>query len=89
MFVESAVERRAAEAERIRRLADVAAMVAKALFDHRLLDRLADDVLPLAGLVVGLGPGELQHVGEESLGETVTADDLLGRALWLLASEPT
>ena len=27
---------------------------------HRLLDRVADDVLPLARLVVGFGPRQLQ-----------------------------
>ena len=39
------------------------------------LDRLADDVLPAARLVVGLGPRQLQDVGEETLGETVAAHD--------------
>ena len=48
---------------------------------HRLLDRLAHDVLPLAGLVVGLGPRQVQDVGEEALGEAVAAHDLGGQQL--------
>ena len=38
----------------------------------------ADHVLPLPGLVVGLGPRQLQDVGEEALGEAVAAHDPLG-----------
>ena len=48
---------------------------------HRLLDGLAHDVLPLAGLVVGLGPRQVQDVGEEALGEAVPAHDLGGEQL--------
>jgi hypothetical protein len=47
----------------------------------RRLDRLAQHVLPLAGLVVGLGPRQPEDVGEEALGEAVTAHDLLGQLL--------
>ena len=35
-------------------------------------------MLPPAGLVVRLGPRQVEHVGEESLGETVAPDDALG-----------
>ena len=42
-------------------------------------DRLGDDVLPLAGFRVGLGPGEAEHVGEEALGQAVAAHHALGQ----------
>ena len=45
---------------------------------HRLLDVVAHDVLPLAGLVVCLGPRQLQDVGQEALGEPVAAHYALG-----------
>ena len=45
---------------------------------HRDLDVLADHVLPLARLVVRLGPRQLQHVGQEAFGQSVPSDDLLG-----------
>ena len=48
---------------------------------HGRLDGLAHDVLPLAGLVVGLGPRQVEDVGEEALGEAVAADDLGGEHL--------
>ncbi len=32
-------------------------------------------MFPLAGLVVGLGPRQLEHVGQEHLGESVTTHD--------------
>ena len=50
---------------------------------HRLLDGVADDVLPLAGLVMSVGPRKPEHVGEEPLGETVTAHDQLRERLAL------
>ena len=53
---------------------------------HRLLDRLAHDVLPLAGLVVGLRPRQVQDVGEEALGEAVAAHDLGGQQLAVAVS---
>ena len=34
-------------------------------------------MFPLAGLVVRLGPGQLEHVGEEQLGEAVASHDAL------------
>ena len=40
---------------------------------------VGDDVLPLAGLLVGLGPREPEDVGEEPLGQAVAAHDLLGQ----------
>ena len=40
-----------------------------------------DHVLPLAGFLVGVGPGEPEDVGEEPLGEAVTAHDPLSEAL--------
>ena len=40
--------------------------------------RLGDDVLPLARLVVGLGPRQPEDVGEEPLGQAVAAHDALG-----------
>ena len=43
-----------------------------------LLDVVAHHVLPLAGLVVGLGPRQLEDVGEEALGEAVPAHHALG-----------
>ena len=46
--------------------------------EHRGLDVLADDVLPLARLLVGIGPREAEDVGEEALGEAVPAHDPLG-----------
>ncbi len=48
---------------------------------HRLLDGIADDVLPLACLVVGIGPRQPEHVGEEPLGEAMTANDELRQRL--------
>src|SRR5690606_41856206 len=42
---------------------------------HRLLDGGGDDVLPLAGLGVGVGPRQVEDVGEEALGEAVPAQD--------------
>ena len=45
---------------------------------HRGLDRLGDDVLPLAGLVMRFGPREPEDVGEEALGEAMPPHDLLG-----------
>ena len=52
--------------------------VAEQAVDRRL-DALADHVLPLAGLVMGLGPRQAEDVGEEALGETVAAHDPLGQ----------
>jgi hypothetical protein len=43
------------------------------------LDRLGDDVLPLAGLDVRVGPREPEDVGEQALGQPVAADDPLGQ----------
>ncbi len=40
-----------------------------------LFDLGGDDVLPLARLLVGVGPREAEHVGEEALGEAVAAHD--------------
>ena len=42
---------------------------------------VGDHVLPLAGLLVGVGPGQPEDVGEEALGEAVAAHDPLGEAL--------
>ena len=50
-------------------------------FVDRLLDRVADHVFPTARLVVGVGPRELQDVGEEALGEAMPADDSLTELL--------
>ena len=38
------------------------------------LDVVGDDVLPLAGLLVGVGPRQPEDVGEEALGQAVAAD---------------
>ena len=46
---------------------------------HRRLDVLAHHVLPLAGLVVRLRPRQLEHVGEEALGEAMPAHHPLGQ----------
>ena len=35
-------------------------------------------MLPLAGLVVGVGPGQTEHVGQEPLGQPVATHDGLG-----------
>ena len=48
--------------------------------DDRLLDRLGDDVLPLAGFLVRLRPRQPEDVGEEALGQPVAAHDPLGEA---------
>ena len=48
---------------------------------HGQLDAVGDDVLPLAGLLVGLGPRQPEDVGEEALGQAVAADDRLGEGL--------
>ena len=47
---------------------------------RRGLDRIGDDVLPLAGLGVGVGPRQAQDVGEEALGQAVAAHHALGQA---------
>ena len=52
--------------------------------DDGRLDRLGDDVLPLAGLLVGVGPRQLEDVGEEALGEAVAAHHPLGEPLAVL-----
>jgi len=44
------------------------------------LDGLGDDVLPLAGLDVRVGPRQVEDVGEEALGESVAAHDPFGEA---------
>src|SRR3546814_4450616 len=49
-----------------------------------VLDRLGDDVLPLAGFLVGVGPRQTQDVGEEALGEAMAAHGALGEALALV-----
>jgi hypothetical protein len=43
------------------------------------LDVVGEHVLPLAGLRMGLGPAQAEDVGEEALGEPVTAHDPLGQ----------
>ena len=43
------------------------------------LDLVGDDVLPLAGFLVGHGPRQPEHVGEEALGQPVLAHDSLGQ----------
>ena len=53
--------------------------VAEHAHDGRL-DRLGDDVLPLAGLLVGVRPRQVEDVGEEPLGEAVAAHHPLGEA---------
>jgi hypothetical protein len=45
----------------------------------RPLHRVGDDVLPLAGLDVGVGPRQPEDVGEQALGQPVAADNLLGQ----------
>src|SRR3989442_9892635 len=45
-----------------------------------LVELRADDVLKLAGLVVGFGIFNREGVPEESLGEAVAADDVAGAA---------
>src|SRR5437879_9258239 len=45
-----------------------------------LVELRADDVLELAGLVVGFGIFNREGVAEESLGEAVAADDVAGAA---------
>ena len=40
---------------------------------------VGDDVLPLPGLGVGVGPRQPEDVGEEALGQAVAAHDLLGQ----------
>ncbi len=49
--------------------------------DHRRLDRLADDVLPLARLGVGDRPRQPEDVGQEALGQAMSPDHLLGEHL--------
>jgi hypothetical protein len=48
---------------------------------HGRLDRVAHHVLPLAGLVVRIGPRQAEHVGEEPLGQAVAAHDALRQRL--------
>ena len=48
---------------------------------HRGFDGVAHHVLPLAGLVVGVGPRQPEHVGEEALGQAVAAHDALRQCL--------
>src|SRR2546425_7659788 len=45
-----------------------------------LVELRADDVLKLAGLIVGLGIFNRERVPEEALGEAVAADDVAGAA---------
>ena len=50
----------------------------------RALDVGADHVFPLAGLVVGLGPRQFEHVGEEPFGDAVPAYDTFGELVTLV-----
>ena len=93
-------QRRARPARRSRRRDRVAVRAGGGVAEHPddgLLDRLGDDVLPLAGLLVGVGPGQPEDVGEEALGQAVAAHDPLGEALpvrreadgvWSIATSP-
>ena len=45
-------------------------------------------MLPLAGLLVGVGPRQPEDVGEEALGEAVAAHDPLGQARGPASAEP-
>ena len=45
-----------------------------------LVELGADDVLELAGLIVGFGVVDGEGVFEEALGETMAADDVAGAA---------
>ncbi|MEY3035365.1 MAG: hypothetical protein RLZ86_1987 [Actinomycetota bacterium] len=42
---------------------------------HRRFHRVAHDVFPFAGFVVRFGPRESEYVGQETLGQSMTAHD--------------